>query len=211
MLDASTNVDASAPASLTKTVADSVEVNSGACPQKGGAGSETGGACGRTRSNLGKLDQYMKPGMHPQLRPEGQVTSFDVEQIGPEHVKRLPDSGDNEPCLSDLLGGSSEEDAVMPLFEPGEGMEKPGQPDAAQAARPTAEAEQDAAQAPKPLAEAAEAEKQRAEAQTGLSAAPSPAPSQDFETPRCLPRQGYHVPENLKQMVLPAQCSVSLH
>ena len=223
MLDASTNVDASAPASLTMTVADSVEVNSGACPQKGGAGSETGGACGPTRSNLdllqpgseegkGKLDQYMKPGMHPQLRPEGQVTSFDVEQIGPEHVKRLPDSGDNEPCLSDLLGGSSEEDAVMPLFEPGEGMEKPGQPDAAQAARPTAEAEQDAAQAPKPLAEAAEAEKQRAEAQTGLSAAPSPAPSQDFETPRCVPLgQGYHVPEHLKQMVLQAQCSVSLH
>ena len=64
---------------------------------------------------------------------------------------------------------------------------------------------------PKPRAEAAEAETQCAQAQTGLPAAPSPAPS-GFDTPKCVPPgQGYHVPEDLKQLVLQAQCSVSLH
>ena len=46
MLDAGTIDD------LTKAVANSVKVNSGACPQKGGAGSETGGARGPTRPDL---------------------------------------------------------------------------------------------------------------------------------------------------------------
>ena len=187
-------------------------MNSGACPQKGGAGSETGGACGRTRSNL----DLLQPG---------------DEEV--PNVKPLPDSGDNDHSFRTPFGDASQEDAVMPLFQPDEGMEEPGRPDAAQAASPTAEAEKDAAQAPEPRAEAAEAkteaeqhaaqapepraeaaeaEKQRDEAQTGEAAAPSPAPSHGFETPPCVPPgQGYHVPENLKQMVLQAQCSVSLH
>ena len=84
MLDASTNVDASAPASLTKTVDDSVEVNSGACPQKGGAGSETGGACGRTRSNL----DLLQPG----------------DEEVPD-VKPLPDSSDNDHSFRPLFRG----------------------------------------------------------------------------------------------------------
>ena len=248
---------------LTKA-ANSVKVNSGACPQKGGAGSETGGARGPTRSDL-DLSGHVK------------------EEV--PDVKPLPDSGDNDPSarLTEYLTqpkywdpqvpalcveSSSEEEAVTPLFEPGEGMD-------AQAARPTAGAEKDAAQEgegggeeaeaggeakgeggdPKPRAEAAEAEKQCAQAQageeaeaggevegegrdpkrrklekeveesettschapsgslcrTGLPAAPSPAPS-GFDTPKCVPPgQGYHVPEDLKQLVLQAQCSVSLH
>ena len=206
MLDASTNID-----DLTKAVANSVKVNSGACPQKGGAGSETGGARGPTRSDL-DLSGHVK------------------EEV--PDVKPLPDSGDNDHSATPLyVESSSEEEAVMPLFEPGEGMEEPERPDAAQAARPTAGAEKDAAQEgegggeeaeaggeakgeggdPKPRAEAAEAEKQCAQAQTGLPAAPSPAPS-GCDTPKCVPPgQGYHVPEHLKQMVLQAQCSVSLH
>ena len=241
MLDASTNID-----DLTKAVANSVKVNSGACPQKGGAGSETGGARGPTRSDL-DLSGHVK------------------EEV--PDVKPLPDSGDNDHSATPLyVESSSEEEAVMPLFEPGEGMEEPERPDAAQAARPTAGAEKDAAQKgegggeeaeaggeaegeggdpkpraeaaeaekqcaqaqtgeeaeaggeaegeggdPKPRAEAAEAEKQCAQAQTGLPAAPSPAPS-GFDTPQCVPPgKGYHVPEHLKQLVLQAQCSVSLH
>ena len=206
MLDASTNTD-----DLTKAVANSVKVNSGACPQKGGAGSETGGARGPTRSDL-DLSGHVK------------------EEV--PDVKPLPDSGDNDHSATPLyVESSSEEEAVMPLSEPGEGMEEPERPDAAQAARPTAGAEKDAAQKgegggeeaeaggeaegeggdPKPRAEAAEAEKQCAQAQTGLPAAPSPAPS-GFDTPQCVPPgKGYHVPEHLKQLVLQAQCSVSLH
>ena len=233
MLDAGTIDD------LTKAVANSVKVNSGACPQKGGAGSETGGARGPTRSDL-DLSGHVK------------------EEV--PDVKPLPDSGDNDPSATPLcVESSSEEEAVTPLFEPGEGMD-------AQAARPTAGAEKDAAQEgegggeeaeaggeakgeggdpkpraeaaeaekqcaqaqageeaeaggevegeggdPKPRAEAAEAETQCAQAQTGLPAAPSPAPS-GFDTPKCVPPgQGYHVPEDLKQLVLQAQCSVSLH
>ena len=262
MLDAGTIDD------LTKAVANSVKVNSGACPQKGGAGSETGGARGPTRSDL-DLSGHVK------------------EEV--PDVKPLPDSGDNDPSArlteyltqpkywdpqvpAICLESSSEEEAVTPLFEPGEGMD-------AQAARPTAGAEKDAAQEgegggeeaeaggeakgeggdPKPRAEAAEAEKQCAQAQAGeeaeaggevegegrdpkrrklekeveesettsspsgslevpslaprycLPAAPSPAPS-GFDTPKCVPPgQGYHVPEDVKQMVLRATTSVSLH
>jgi hypothetical protein len=160
MLDAGTNID-----DLTKAVANSVKVNSGACPQKGGAGSETGGARGPTRSDL-DLSGHVK------------------EEV--PDVKPLPDSGDNDLSATPLyVESSSEEEAVMPLFEPGEGMEEPERPDAAQAARPTAGAEKDAAQEgegggeeaeaggeakgeggdPKPRAEAAEAEKQCAQAQ----------------------------------------------
>ena len=235
MLDAGTIDD------LTKAVANSVKVNSGACPQKGGAGSETGGARGPTRPDL-DLSGHVKEEV-PDVRP-------------------LPDSGDNDPSATPLCVESSSEEevwrrstnhhlrrygGVRPLFEPGEAMEEPERPDAAQllgqtleaelearaaqAARPTAGAEKDAAQEgegggeeaeaggeakgeggdPKPRAEAAEAETQCAQAQTGLPAAPSPAPS-GFDTPKCVPPgQGYHVPEDVKQMVLRATTSVSLH
>ena len=121
----------------------------------------------------------------------------------------------------------SDEEAVMPLFKPGEGMEEPGQSDAAQAAGPTAEADKDAAQAEVRIAgpavpfdlvgaeeDAAQAptKEERAGEQTGLSAAPSPAPTHGFETPQCTPPgQGYFVPESLKELVQKAQCSVSLH
>ena len=269
MLDAGTIDD------LTKA-ANSVKVNSGACPQKGGAGSETGGARGPTRPDL-DLSGHNKEEV-PDARP-------------------LPDSGDNDPSATPLgVESSSEEEVwrrskkhhlrrygeVRPLFEPDEAMEEPERPDAAQllgqkleaelearaaqVARPTAGAEKDAAQEgegggeeaeaggeakgeggdpkpraeaaeaekqcaqaqageeaeaggdvegegrdPKPRAEAAEAETQCAQAQTGLPAAPSPAPS-GFDTPKCVPPgQGYHVPEDVKQMVLRATTSVSLH
>ena len=323
MLDAGTIDD------LTKA-ANSVKVNSGACPQKGGAGSETGGARGPTRPDL-DLSRHNKEEV-PDARP-------------------LPDSGDNDPSATPLgVESSSEEEVwrrskkhhlrrygeVRPLFEPDEAMEEPERPDAAQllgqkleaelearaaqVARPTAGAEKDAAQEgeggdpkpraeatkppaptcdaesgaepkagtpaakskalpkppappcnadsgaepkagtpaaksnalpkppavkvdpappkagqpagktptageeaeaggevegegrdPKPRAEAAESETQCAQAQTGLPAAPSPAPS-GFDTPKCVPPgQGYHVPEDVKQMVLRATTSVSLH
>ena len=140
---------------LTKA-ANSVKVNSGACPQKGGAGSETGGARGPTRPDL-DLSGHNKEEV-PDARP-------------------LPDSGDNDPSATPLgVESSSEEEVwrrstnhhlrryggVRPLFEPGEAMEEPERPDAAQllgqkleaelearaaqVARPTAGAEKDAAQ-----------------------------------------------------------------